>query len=149
MLERGNVDATEWANPGVNLSMGFHQIAPYLIMPGYHQPEEVFDVVINTRRWDALTEEDKLMVERASKLVSYEYWTLQGRKDIEAMEAFEKAGVEIIVLEPEVGVEIRKIANAWADKEAESNEWFKKVLTSQRAFMEIWEKRKSTRVIRP
>ncbi len=149
MLERGNIEATEWANPGVNLPMGLHQVAPYLIMPGYHQPEEVFDVVINRRKWDQLSDQDKMLVERASKLVSYEYWTLQGRKDIEAMEEYEKAGVEIIILEPDVGVEIRKIANAWADKEAETNEWFKKVLTSQREFIEIWDKRKSTRTIRP
>lgn len=148
MLERGNIDATEWATPGVNLPMGFHDIAPYIILPGLHQPTEVVDVVINEKAWDKLSAHDQKMVELASKLTSYEYWTKSGADDIDALEVYQSSGNEIIILDDSVKTQVYDLAQNWADKEAEQNPWFSKILKSQRKFVSLWEKHKSARDLR-
>src|SRR5690348_3172883 len=43
----------------------------------------------------------------------------------------QKTAYEIIELDPEVQYETRRVADRWADKQAQSNPWFKKVLESQ------------------
>ena len=37
-LERGVIDATEWIGPYHDYLMGFHQIARYYYVPGWHEP---------------------------------------------------------------------------------------------------------------
>ena len=44
-LERGVVDAIEWATPGINLGLGFHKVAKYVILPGVHQPGAVLSAL--------------------------------------------------------------------------------------------------------
>ena len=54
LLQRKGVDAIEWSTPGANLSEGFHEVAPYIIMPGVHQPSFVWEVVVKEETWQAL-----------------------------------------------------------------------------------------------
>ena len=37
-LERGIIDATEWIGPFHDFKMGFHQIAKYYYINGWHEP---------------------------------------------------------------------------------------------------------------
>ena len=50
MLERGAIDATEWGTLYENISMGFHKIAKYVIIPGVHQPSAPFELCVNKAR---------------------------------------------------------------------------------------------------
>ena len=51
-LERGVVDAIEWATPGINIGLGFHKVAKYIILPGVHQPGAVLECVFDKALWD-------------------------------------------------------------------------------------------------
>ncbi len=148
MLERGVIDAAEGASPSVNLPLGFHKTAPYVIIPGLHQPTTVMEVVINQEAWDRLSKHDQLMIEIAAKLASFEYWTHIGYDDLHAMQAFRDNKNEIIELDDTVKAEAKHHAREWGNKVANENDWFAKVLKHQRDFQTLWESGESYRNVR-
>ena len=136
MLERGAIDATEWGTLYENISMGFHKIAKYVIIPGVHQPSAPFELCINKDAWSKLSDRDKALVELAAKQVTLESWMRVG--DAKALKFFKEQGNEIIELSPEVQRATKEMSVKWADEQAKSNPWFKKVWESQRAFEKLW-----------
>ena len=102
MLERGAIDATEWGTLYENISMGFHKIAKYVIIPGVHQPSAPFELCVNKAAWGKLSDRDKKIVEFAAKQVTLESWMRVGAEDAKALKFFREQGNEIIELSPEV-----------------------------------------------
>ena len=137
-LERGAIDATEWGTLYENISSGFHKIAKYVVIPGIHQPTAPFELVINQKAWDKLSDRDKQLVALAAKTVTFESWTRIGHEDAKALDFFKKQGNEIIVLDAAVQRQAKKLAIAWAKEQAKDNPWFDKVLKSQLAFEKLW-----------
>ena len=138
MLERGAIDATEWGTLWENIPTGFHKVAKYVIIPGVHQPTAPFELLINKAAWGKLPARDKALVEMAAKQVTFETWTRIGHEDAKALEFFRKAGNEIIELDDKVQIETKKMALAWANKQAKDNPWFDKVLKHQLEFETLW-----------
>lgn len=137
-LERGVVDAVEWGTLWENISTGFHQVAPYLVIPGVHQPTAPFELVINKRAWDSLSAEDQQLIRTAAFLTTMDSWLTIGQEDAKALQFYRDAGVTIIDLDPEVQYQTREVGLAWARGVAETNPWFKRVLDHQLAFEELW-----------
>ena len=52
-LEMGTIDALEWVGPSMDISMGFHKIAPYYYT-GWHEPASEMQFIINTKKFDKL-----------------------------------------------------------------------------------------------
>ena len=137
-LERGAIDATEWGTLYENISSGFHKVAKYVVIPGVHQPVAPFELVINKEAWEKLSDKDKVLIEQAAKLVTFETWTKIGDEDAKALEFYRKEGNEIIELDAEVQREVKKAAIAWGKTQEETNEWFKKAYESQLAYEDLW-----------
>lgn len=137
-LERGTIDATEWGTLYENISPGFHKIAKYVIIPGVHQPVAPFELIINKEAYAALSERDRKLVDLAAKLVTFESWLRIGHEDAKALQFYREAGNEIIELDKEVQVAVKKQAIEWGKKQAEENEWFRKAYESQLAYEELW-----------
>ena len=138
-LERKVIDGTEWATPGEDLVMGFHDVAKYIVVPGVHQPVAPMELVINLEAWNALSKDLQEIVEAAAKTTTLHSWTKMASLDMGAMDEYKEAGTEIIVMDPSVEKEARKYAKEWADEIAGQNEWFKKVLDSQTEYHEGWQ----------
>jgi TRAP-type mannitol/chloroaromatic compound transport system substrate-binding protein len=137
-LERGTIDATEWGTLWENISPGFHRVAKYLIIPGVHQPTAPFELVINKGVWDKLPDADKKLIREAAFLTTINSWLTIGHEDAKALDFFRQQGNEIIELDPEVQYAARETGLKWAEAQAKENEWFKKVLESQKAFETLW-----------
>ncbi len=137
MLSRGAIDATEWGTAYENIDPGLHRIAEYVIVPGVHQPVAPFELVINMDAWNSLSEEDQRAVRLAAKLTTLESWLRIGVEDAKALDFFRSEGNEIIELSEEVQVKAREIAVDWANEQAAENEWFDRLWSSQREFMEL------------
>jgi len=137
-LERGAIDATEWGTLWENISPGFHRVTKYVIIPGVHQPTAPFELVINQDAWDKLSDGDKQLIRDAAFQTTMNSWLTIGQEDAKALEFFREQGNEIIELDPEVQYEAREAGLKWADEKAKENEWFKRVLDSQKAFAELW-----------
>jgi TRAP-type mannitol/chloroaromatic compound transport system substrate-binding protein len=140
-LERGVVDAIEWAQLSINKSVGFHKIAKYLIMPGIHQPSAVQACEFNKAWFDKLSEQNKRAIEIAGQMVTMNFYLEVGNNDLDAYQFFKDSGNEIVVLDQDVIDKARELSFAWADKVAAEegpDSWFAKVLANQREYQKKW-----------
>jgi TRAP-type mannitol/chloroaromatic compound transport system substrate-binding protein len=137
-LERGVIDAVEWGTLWENISTGFHEVAPHVVIPGVHHPAAPFELVINETAWNSLSAEDQELVRIAARLTMLDSWLTIGQEDAKALDFFREAGKEIVDLAPEFQYKARAVGHAWAGGVAEENPWFARILESQAAFEELW-----------
>jgi TRAP-type mannitol/chloroaromatic compound transport system substrate-binding protein len=143
LLQRKGVDAIEWSTPGANLSEGFHEVAPYIIMPGVHQPSFLWEVVIKADKWDALPAELKAQINAAAKLTTYESYAHFGHSDVYAMAKYKKTKVKMIELDKAVVEELRESGRGWARKKAKEmsdkgDDSMQKIMDSYFAYQSNW-----------
>lgn len=132
-LERGVVDAIEWGGPGVNMAAGFQNIAPYIIVPGIHQPASLNECMINKEAWEKVSAHDQQVIRVAAKINTYESFLAYANSDVDAWSKLKESKAEFVELDPSFIDKAREVSFAWADRQAVENEWFKKAYDSQRA----------------
>ena len=135
-LERGVIDAAEWGSPEMNKPTGFQEVAKYVIFPGIHQSGGVLECEVNKRAWDKLSEQEQNLLRQAGKLSVFDSWLAASYADLDAFEELKEGNNELVELHPSFISAVLKETKAWEDGHAEANQWFAKVLTSQRAFKE-------------
>jgi TRAP-type mannitol/chloroaromatic compound transport system substrate-binding protein len=64
-LERGTIDAAEWAGPYDDFKFGFYKVAPYYYGPGWWEPQATIWVHVNKAKWDELPKTYKAILEAA------------------------------------------------------------------------------------
>jgi TRAP-type mannitol/chloroaromatic compound transport system substrate-binding protein len=77
-LEKGTIDAAEWVGPYDDQKLGFNKVAPYYYYPGWWEGGPELDVLINDKAWNALSPENKAIVEAAA---SHAHVWMQARYD--------------------------------------------------------------------
>ena len=77
-LEKGTIDAAEWVGPYDDLKLGFNKVAPYYYYPGWWEGGPELDLFVNQKAWDALSPENKAIVESAS---AHAHVVMQARYD--------------------------------------------------------------------
>ena len=139
-LERGVIDACEFATPAIDKKLGFQEICKYLKVPGIHEPCAPLETLVNEKSWQKLSDDLKYKVETALRDASFEAINKTMKEDAEAMEFFRKyPGLNISKLTPEMIDEIVKIGNEELDKYAKKDAMFARVLKSQRDFRKLVE----------
>jgi len=83
-LDTGKIEATDWGTLSVNDEAGYGRIAPYAIYPGIHSMNSV-DFVINKRKWNALSAEQKAIVTAAVDEWCMRTWMDQELEDRKAV----------------------------------------------------------------
>lgn len=68
-LERGTIDAVEWAGPANDEKLGFHKIAPFYYT-GWHEPGAELHLFVNKESFDALPEDIRTIIAVAAKEAS-------------------------------------------------------------------------------
>jgi TRAP-type mannitol/chloroaromatic compound transport system substrate-binding protein len=71
-LEKGTIDAAEWIGPYDDLKLGFHKVAPFYYYPGWWEGGLQLDLYVNQKAFDALSPENKAIVEAASAFAHVE-----------------------------------------------------------------------------
>lgn len=140
-LERKTIDATEFSQPAVDKMLGLDQIIKNYIMPGWHQTLTTSHLLVNKGVWDKLEPASRALIE-----MGCESATLKGFAESEwaqptALRDYEKQGVKAQTLPEPVLRELQKVTDEVLDEMAAKDEMFKRVLTSQREFMQhhsIW-----------
>jgi ketosteroid isomerase-like protein len=64
-LQLGTLDATEFSLPVMDQKLGFHQVAKFYYFPGWHQQATFLEFYINRKKWDALSDAHKAIIELA------------------------------------------------------------------------------------
>ncbi len=120
LLERKGVDAIEWAPPSANLPEGFHEAAPYIIIPGVHQPTFLWEVVMKLETWDALDDALKPKLEAAAQLTTMQSLHNFYDLDMKAMEELRASKAEVITLDRAFQDELEAAGVDWIKKKAEA-----------------------------
>ena len=140
-LERGTIDATEFSQPAIDKMLGLDQIIKNYIMPGWHQTLTTSHLLVNQDVWDGLKPQTRALIEMGCEAATLKGFAQSEWAQPTALRDYEKEGVNAQVLPEEVLRELQQVTNKVLDDIAAEDEMFKRVLTSQREFMEhhsIW-----------
>lgn len=139
-LERGVIDAAEFATPAIDKKLGFHEICQYLKVGGIHEPCAPLETLINEKSWAELPDDLKAKARAALKIACFHAMNLAMKQDAEAMNFFlNYRGLKVTKLSDEMLAQITKIGDEELDRFAEKDAFFAKVLKSQRAFRKLVE----------
>jgi len=143
-MESGEIDGFEFSSPAVDWAMGFQDLAPYVVLPSWHQPSAMMETIVNADAWDGLPDDLKAIFGVACKEVSMvDFMAYLEGVNAEYLESFQQYGTQITVLDAEAMDRITLITRELSDALAAQDPFFAKVLKSQRDFREeyrIWEK---------
>ena len=72
-IERGTIDALEWVGPGMDISMGFHKIAPYYYT-GWHEPATELQFIVNEKSFEKLPKDYQQILLTAMRVSAYDMY---------------------------------------------------------------------------
>ena len=133
-LERGVIDATEFAAPSVDQALGLNEVASYYYFPGWHQPATLYDLMINKDAWDGLSDQQQAMVEYVCGDNVRDAIALGESLQAGVLEEFEAKGVNIRTWSPEILAALEEAWQEVAEEESTKNEDFAAVWASMRDF---------------
>jgi TRAP-type mannitol/chloroaromatic compound transport system substrate-binding protein len=138
-LERGVIDATEFAMPDMDIELGFYQVAKYNYYPGWHQPASVGELLMNKAAFEALPETYKAMLEAACGWnIHINYAESEAMNPPAMNEMLEKYGVQNVRW---TDTELAAFEEAWNEvlaEQAAADPIFKKVADSYLAFRKVY-----------
>jgi TRAP-type mannitol/chloroaromatic compound transport system substrate-binding protein len=125
-LEKGTIDAAEWIGPYDDQKLGFNKVAPFYYYPGWWEGGPQLDFFINQKAYDALSPENKAIVEAAA---SEAHIVMQARYDARNPNALKQlvgAGTKLRPFPNDVMAEAFKQSMAVYDELNQKNpEWAK------------------------
>jgi len=125
-LEKGTIDAAEWVGPYDDQKLGFNKVAPFYYYPGWWEGGPQLDFFINQKAFDALSPENKAIVEAAS---AEAHVVMQARYDARnpaALKQLVGAGTKLRPFPNDVMNAAFKAANElYAELNAKNESWRK------------------------
>ncbi len=133
-MQRGVIDAFEYASPFLNWGMGFHEVAKYLYMSPSRAPTDVAHVWVNRDDWNALTPDLQQIVMDACSTVGIDYTAESYMKDDVALVQYYDYGTEVMQLPPAVETAYLDAAMAFYDKKSAGDAFYKEIIDDHWAF---------------
>lgn len=131
-LDTGKIEATDWGTLSVNDEAGYNRIAPYAIYPGIHSMNSV-DFVLNKRKWNALSADQKAIVTAAVDEWSLRTWMDQEREDRQAVA--KRDPNTLVPWGEKEKADFRKIAQGVWEKWSKKSPLAKEIYESQIKFL--------------
>lgn len=126
-LDKGVVDAADWATISMNERMGFHEIAKFPIYPGFHSMP-VQEFAVNGNAWKALPEDLKQILATAAREWCWDQVQRIAVEDVKAATDLRKKGVTFVKWQDDELRKFRALAEeTWA-------EWGKKSPFAKKAY---------------
>lgn len=133
-LDKGVIDASDWATPSMNQRMGFFEVAKYYIYPGFHSmPLGGFTVNIN--EWNKLPDDIKQILKTACREWCWDSIERIAVDDIRANAEMKGKGVTAIAWSDEDLARVRLVAQEIWDEFSKKSPMTKKVIDSQKAWL--------------
>ena len=133
-LQRGVIDAFEYGTPGIDWAAGFQELGAYCTGPGIHAPSAQLDILVGTEEWAKLTPDLQAIVYNACKATYLTSWAYCDYQDVLGMQKLKDYGTKFVILSEDVQRQVVTLSNQYYDKLATEDEFFAKVLKSQRDF---------------
>lgn len=133
-IQAGNIDATEFSQPAIDLRLGLFQVVKNYYFPGWHQQSTLIDLMIAQKKWDALSDSQRSVVELACGDNIREGLAEGGGLQVAALAELKAKGVEIRRFPPAVVDALQKTWQEIVAEEGAKNPAFKKAWESYSAF---------------
>lgn len=133
-LEKGAIDASEYALPIVDQALGFNRVAPYNYYPGWHQPATSNHLLVNLDVWNGLAESDKALLEAVCTAGVLRNLSRSEALQGDVIAAFPEVGVQARSLPPDILRQLRQLTDELLAEEAEKDADFAAILASQQRF---------------
>ena len=125
-LDKGVVDAADWATVSMNQRMGFHEVAKFPTMFTHSMPCQ--DFTVNAAAWKALPDDVKQIVTSCVREWSVDQVQRVAVEDVRVLGELKGKGVTLTTWDPEELRKVRALAQqVWAD-------WAKKSPLAKRAY---------------
>ena len=137
-LQRGMIDATEFLEPSFDYTMGLHEVCKYRFGPPIHMSNNIFQLLIKTKSWEALPDDLKAIVDEAAMAATFQGYADFWQSTIVYNKKIEDYGIVTTKLSKEDQQRARALGMQIINEKAEQDPFFKKVWESQKAFIEMY-----------
>jgi TRAP-type mannitol/chloroaromatic compound transport system substrate-binding protein len=140
-LEKGTLDAAEWVGPYDDQKLGFVKVAPYYYYPGFWEGSAQLDFFINQKAFDALSAENKAIVEAAAAMAHIDVQARYDARNPVALKQLVASGAKLRPFPQDMMNEAFKISNTIYEETSATNESFKKIYADMakfRAEQNLW-----------
>jgi TRAP-type mannitol/chloroaromatic compound transport system substrate-binding protein len=134
-LERGVIDAFEFNNPTSDSRFGAQDVIKNYEMGSYHQAMEFFEIILNKKKWDAMSKDLQAIWQYGVEAASQSnYWTAMANYPKDLRKLIDKDKVNVLRTPTSV---FQAQLEAWdilTNKLSGEDPFFKKVVDSQKAW---------------
>ncbi|MDP2792800.1 MAG: TRAP transporter substrate-binding protein [Sulfurisoma sp.] len=128
-LEKGTIDATEWVGPYDDLKLGFYKVAKNYVYPAWWEGGPELELYVNTKAYEALSTENKAIVECAAALAHTDMQAKYDAKNPKALKELVAGGVKLQRMPKDVMEAAFKASqDLYSDLSAKNPQW-KKIYT--------------------
>ena len=134
-LERGTLDALEWVGPGMDIKMGFHQVAPFYYT-GWHEPASEMQFLVNQRAYNKLPSDLKEILLVAMRVSAYDMYIQNYDMSATAWDKIKTdyPNIQIKTFPKPVMDEMKKTNKKLRDEVSKQSPLLKEILDSQDAY---------------
>jgi TRAP-type mannitol/chloroaromatic compound transport system substrate-binding protein len=136
-LETGVLDATEFSLPSADFQLGFHQVADYLYLPGWHQPSTNQALYVNLDAWNTLNAQTQAMFETSCMAANAYSIAKAEAMQGETLEKLEAYGTNIRTYSDEFIAAFREAHNTVIERRSSNDELFARVYNSMMEFQAL------------
>lgn len=143
-LERGTIDASEFATPEIDQKLGLQKVAKYYYFPGWHQPTALLELLVNASVWKKLKPEQQTLIETTCRDAVLSGFVKSMANQSAPMKSLVEKGAVIKKWSPEMLAAFRKANDEVVSEFSSKNADFKMVYTSMTSFlknMDYWRSR--------
>lgn len=133
-LEKGTIDAAEWIGPYDDQKLGFNKVAPFYHYPGWWEGGPQLDFFINDKAFNALSAENKVIVECAAAFAHTEMQAKYDARNPTALKQLVGAKTKVLPFPKDVMDLAYKESMALYDDVSAKNPNFKKVYDDYAVF---------------
>ena len=134
-LDRGLLDGAEFNNASSDRLLGFPDVSKVCMLQSYHQNAEVFEVLFNKTKFDALPEKMKTIIENGIEAASSDmWWKSCDRYSTDYIEMQTKDKVKFYKTPDPILKKQLEIFDEVVKKKSAESPLFKEIVESQIAF---------------
>jgi TRAP-type mannitol/chloroaromatic compound transport system substrate-binding protein len=125
-LEKGTIDAAEWVGPYDDQKLGFVKVAKNYAYPGWWEGGPQLDLHINTKAWEALSAENKAIVEAAAAFAHVDMQAKYDGKNAAALKTLVSQGAKLFPFpKPLMDAAFKEAMALYSEISAKNPKWKK------------------------
>lgn len=123
-LNDGEITAAEWVGPYDDQKLSLHlgqEGKRYYHFPGWHEPGTTFELIINKKSWDSLTEQEKLAINISAKAVHLDMYSRYQVKNSDALKELYDKNISFMEFNEEILNDLSEATQKYLEENQEDD----------------------------